>query len=131
LKNLLIATPALLLILLGGVALSAAELTAIQAKDAGREIRLKVGALIELSLEEQAGTGYSWEFDRLDGQHFELLHTETRSLPDEHRVGGPVLKIWRLKAKNPGESRLALNYFRPWEGKDKAVKHFQVKVSIR
>ena len=130
-KNLLIAAPAFLLILLGAMTLPAAsEVTALQAKDAGQEIGVKVGAIIELSLKEQAGTGYRWEFDRLDEQHFELLKTETRSLAAKNLVGGPVLKTWRLKAKNAGESQLTLDYLRPWEGKGKAVKHFTVKVRI-
>jgi predicted secreted protein len=38
---------------------------------------------------------------------------------------------WWLKVKNAGESQLAMEYFRPWEGKGKAVKHFLVKVSIQ
>jgi predicted secreted protein len=131
LKNLLIATSAFLLILLGAVTLPAAsEVTALQAKDGGQEIQVKAGAIIELSLAEQAGTGYRWEFDRLDEQHFELLKTETRPLAEMPRVGGPALRTWRLKTKNPGESQLALDYFRPWEGKGTAVKHFLVKVHI-
>ena len=125
------ATAACLLILLGAVTLPAAPAsTPLQAKDAGQEIRVKAGAIIELSLKEQAGTGYRWEFDRLDSQHFELLQTATRPLAELNRVGGPVLKTWRLKAKNPGESRLTLDYLRPWEGQGRAVKHFTVKVII-
>lgn len=130
-KNLLIATSACLLILLGAVTLPAAsEVTPLQATDAGQEIQVKAGAIIELSLKEQAGTGYRWEFDRLDEQHFELLNSATRPLAEKHRVGGPVLHSWRLKAKNPGESRLTLDYLRPWEGKGKAAQHFTVKVRI-
>ncbi len=65
--------------LLGAVTLPAAsEVTTLQAKDGGQEIQVKAGAIIVLSLEEQAGTGYQWEFDRLDEQHFELVKTETR-----------------------------------------------------
>ena len=130
-RNLLIATAAFLLILLGGVTLpAAAAVTALQGKDAGREIQVKVGTIIELSLEEQAGTGYQWDFDRLDEQHFELLQTATRRLTGEPRVGGPVLKTWRLKAKAPGKSQFVLNYFRPWEGQGKAVKHFTLKFNL-
>lgn len=130
-KNLLIATTAFLLLLLGAVTLPAAsEVTALQAQDAGREIQVKAGAIIELSLEETPGTGYRWEFDRLDEQHFELLKTESRSLVEEGRVGGPALRTWRLKAKKAGESQLSLDYLRPWEGKGKAVKHFLVKIRI-
>ena len=130
-KSLLIAASFFLLVLLGGVTLAAAtEGTALQAKDNGQEIRVPAGAIIELSLPEQAGTGYRWEFDRLDAQHFELLKTETRPLATKNLVGGPVLKTWQLKTKNAGESALTLNYLRPWEGKGQAVKHFTVKIRL-
>jgi predicted secreted protein len=130
-KNLLMVTISVLLILLGAGTLPAAsEVTALQAKDSGQEIKIKAGALIELSLKEQAGTGYQWEFHRLDEKHFKLVKTETRPLNEKHRVGGPVLKTWRLIATTPGESQLSLDYFRPWEGRGQAVKHFQVKVRI-
>jgi predicted secreted protein len=132
LKNLLIATSACLLILVGAVTRpAAAEVTALQAKDSGQEIQVKAGAIIQLSLKEQAGTGYRWDFDRLDEQHFQLVKTETRPLVEKNRVGGPVLMTWRLIATTPGESQLSLDYFRPWEGRAKAVKHFLVKVRIQ
>jgi inhibitor of cysteine peptidase len=131
-KHLLIAISALLLLLLSAASLPAApEVTALQMQDSGKEIQVKPGAIIEISLKEQAGTGYLWEFDRLDDQHFRLLQTGTRSLADQPRVGGPLLRTWRLQAQTPGLSQLALDYFRPWEGRDKAVKHFQVQVRIQ
>ena len=130
LKNLLIAISSFLLIFLGGVTLAiASEVTALQAKDNCREILVKVGTIIELSLEKQGGTGYTWKFDQLDKKHFKLVKTETRPLSD--MIGAPVLMTWRLKVKNAGESQLALDYFRPWEGKGKAVKHFLVKVNMQ
>lgn len=130
-NNLLIATTSCLLLLLGAAALPAASaVKALQAKDSGQEIKVKAGAIIELSLLEQAGTGYQWEFDRLDQKHFKLVKTETRSLAANNRVGGPLLKTWRLIATTPGESQLTLDYFRSWEGRGQAVKHFQVKVRI-
>jgi predicted secreted protein len=131
LKNLLIVATSCLLILLGAVILAAAaEMPALQAQDSGREIQVKAGATVELSLLEQAGTGYQWEFDRLDEKHFKVVKTETRPLSAKPRIGGPVLQTWRLIATTPGESQLSLDYFRPWEGRAKAAKHFQVKVRI-
>jgi predicted secreted protein len=130
--NLLIALLAFLVILLDPVTLPAgSEVTVLQMKDSGREIQVKAGSLIELSLEEQAGTGYQWDFRRLDGRHFELVKTATRPLTGNNRVGGPLLKTWRLKAKTPGNSQLALDYFRVWEGRGQAVKHFMVTVRIQ
>jgi len=130
-KNLLIAVSSLMLIFLGGVTLAAASevTTTLREKDNGKEIQVKVGTIIELSLKELGSAGYTWEFDRLDEKHFELMKTETRPL--SNLLGAPVLITWRLKAKNPGESQLALDYFRSWEGRAKAVNHFRVKVNIR
>jgi inhibitor of cysteine peptidase len=108
-----------------------AEVTVLRLSDSGKEIQVRVGALIELALEEQGGTGFIWEFDRCDGKRIEVVHTETRLLADQTLVGGPVLRIWKLKTKTPGITRLSLDYLRPWEGRAKAVKHFEVNVRIQ
>jgi predicted secreted protein len=111
-------------------AAAGAATTVIQMPDNGKEIRVHAGEVIELALKEQAGTGYIWEFHHLDHQHFKLLHTETKPLAAPNRVGGPMLRLWRLKALAPGVATLSLDYLRPWEGQAKAVKHFEIKVRI-
>ncbi|MGA9458886.1 MAG: protease inhibitor I42 family protein [Desulfobaccales bacterium] len=130
-KNLLIAMSFLLLIFLWGVPLtSASGGTVVTEKDNGKEIQVKVGDVIELSLEELGSAGYTWEFDQLDANFFKLLKTETRPVGNQP-IGGPVLMTWWLKTKKVGDSQLALDYFRSWEGRAKAVKHFHVKVKIQ
>jgi predicted secreted protein len=128
-KNIPIMTCALSFIILVAT-LAGAEVTVLQMQDSGKEIRVKAGEVIELALKIQAGTGYTWEFHHLDEKHFRVVHTETKSLAEPNVMGGPVLQIWRLKAIEPGDATLSLDYFRPWEGRDKAVKHFEVKVFI-
>jgi predicted secreted protein len=129
-KKLGIVTGALLgAILVAGLARPG--MTVLQMHDHGKEIRVQAGEVIELALEEQGGTGYLWEFDHLDKNHFQVVSTETRRLTGQPLVGGPVLKVWQLKTKAPGEAKLCLDYLRPWEGRAKAVKHFEVKVHIR
>lgn len=123
-------TIGLLLTAFAAVALAAA-VTMVRLPDNGKEIRVKTGQVIELALKEQAGTGYTWEFRRLDSRHFQVLHTATRSLAQPRRVGGPILRVWQLKALAPGVARLSLDYLRPWEGRARAVKHFTVTVHIR
>lgn len=129
-KKLWITTSALLGILLVTV-LAAAGVTVVQMPDNGKEIRVQAGEVIELALKEQAGTGYSWEFQRLDEKHFQVVHTETKPLADRNRVGGPMLRVWQVKALEPGDATLSLDYLRPWEGRAKAVKHFRVNVHIQ
>jgi predicted secreted protein len=129
-KKLGIMTGALLCtILVAGLAWPA--MTVLRMHDHGKEIRVRAGEVIELALEEQGGTGYTWEFDRLDQNHFQVVRTETRPLAGRPLVGGPVLKVWQLQTKAPGEARLSLDYLRPWEGRAKALKHFEIKVHIR
>ncbi len=129
-KTLLIAMSFFLLIFLGGVPLtSASGAQVVTEKDNGQEIQVKVGTTIELSLEELGSAGYSWKFDHLDKNYFDLLKTETKPVGNQP-IGAPVLMTWRLKTLKVGESQLALDYFRSWEGRAKAVKHFRVKVKI-
>ena len=130
-KTLLIAMSFFLLIFLGGVPLtSASGAQVVTEKDNGQEIQVKVGTTIELSLEELGSAGYSWKFDHLDKNYFDLLKTETKPVGNQP-IGAPVLMTWWLKTKKVGESQLALDYFRSWEGRAKAVKHFRVKVNIQ
>ncbi len=105
--------------------------TVLGLPDNGKVILVKAGEIIDLALKEQAGTGYIWEFHRLDEKHFQVVHTETKSLSDQNRVGGPRLQVWRLKTIEPGDATLSLDYLRPWEGRTKAVKHFEVRVCIQ
>ena len=125
-----IVTGALLGILLVAGLAQAAE-AVLGLPDNGKEIRVRAGEVIELALEEQGGTGYTWEFNKLDEKHFQVVGTETRHPAGQARIGGPVLKVWHLKTKVPGEARLSLDYLRPWEGRASAVKHFEVKVCIQ
>jgi predicted secreted protein len=105
--------------------------TVVQMHDYGKEIRVHTGAVIELALKEQAGTGYTWEFDLMDKNHFQVVRTETKRLAPQPPVGGPMLRVWQLKALEPGGATLRLDYLRPWEGRAKAVKHFEIKVNIQ
>jgi predicted secreted protein len=132
LKNVLITMSVLVVLLVSAPGLTHPEVMVLQKKDNGKDIRVKEGATIELSLEEQGGTGYLWDFNRLDENHFEVVKIETRPPAKEQaRVGGPVFKTWWLQVKKAGESQLTLDYFRPWEGRAKAASHYQVKIHIQ
>ena len=111
--------------------LAGAQGTVLSMQNNGKEVRVQAGEVIELSLEEQGGTGYTWEFNELDEKHFQIVGTENKHLAGQPLVGGPVLKVWQLKTKAPGEAKLSLDYLRPWEGRAKALKHFEVKIRIQ
>jgi predicted secreted protein len=103
----------------------------ITKQDREKEIIIQAGTIFQIQLEEKGGTGYTWEFDKLNNEYFELLNVETKSIArKEGYTGNPILKIWHLKARQKGTAELTLYYYRPWEDKNKAVDRFHIKFKI-
>jgi predicted secreted protein len=99
-------------------------------KDNGREITVRNNDSFELQLESHGGTGYIWGFEVLIPDYFEVLKEETKSESGRGMTGGPVTHIWTIRAKKPGTTEMRMSLYRPWEGKDKAVERFTVKLRI-
>jgi predicted secreted protein len=103
----------------------------ITKQDREKEIIIQAGTIFQIQLEEKGGTGYTWEFDKLNNEYFELLNVETKNiLRKEGYTGNPVIKIWHLKAIKKGPAELTIYYYRPWEDKNKAVDRFHIKFKI-
>ncbi len=98
----------------------------------GKRVELKVGGEIQIELQGIGSTGYSWYFDQLDLDLFELIEEERKEIRKDPNVltGGPLQYIWKLKSKRSGTSTIRMKYFRIWEGKEKAVQRFEVRVDI-
>ena len=97
----------------------------------GSKIEVQLGDEIEIELQGAGGTGYAWYFDELDDDFFELIH-EGRKIQEKSRqlVGSPTLHTWVFKAKKIGKSVIKMSYYRIWEGKDSAVRRFQIEINI-
>jgi predicted secreted protein len=98
--------------------------------DNEKEITVTVGTDLHIELEEIGGSGYLWEFDSLDQDYFQVLKVETKKNVPEGLTGAPVIKCWQIRTKKPGETEITMNYFRVWEGKDRALKKFRIKITI-
>lgn len=111
---------------------SQAEATMIITRqDQEKEIIIQTGTIFQIQLEEKGGTGYTWAFDKLNNEYFELLNVETKSIVrKEGYTGNPIIKIWHLKARQKGTAELTMYYYRPWEDKNKAVDRFHIKFKI-
>jgi len=101
----------------------------LQKGDHGKEITLKRGEVFEIRLEGTGGTGYGWYVRDLDTGHLDLLGEKTK-VGSAGRLGGPVLGLWTFRAKEPGNTEIAMDYYRPWEGIQKAAEHFRVRITI-
>jgi predicted secreted protein len=100
-------------------------------QDSGRQITVKVDDVIEIELEAPGGTGYTWSFDGLPSDYFDLIEEETKAVAKPGLTGGPVLKNWKLKAKSKGTAIVKLNLYKAWEGKEKSADSFTLEVKIQ
>ena len=99
--------------------------------DRGRTLTVKKGSRVELRLPENASTGYVWQFQSFDAQALEFLGQQSFVPADAPEMAGkPGLKVFTARAKAPGEARLALAKYRPWEGEASAVERFAVTVKV-
>jgi len=98
----------------------------------GKKIELKVGDEIQIELKAMGSAGYAWYFDKLDQDFFDPIGEERKGVALEKGdvVGTPVVMVWKLRARKPGNSMIRMLYYRLWEGKDKAVNQFEVLVDI-
>jgi len=104
-------------------------------EDSGKEIELGLGEIIKVKLKFSGGTGYLWYMDGLDESHLKLVGEEVRDIstgnPERGPVlGGPSVSSRTFKAVAPGDTSLRLLQYRVWEGKERAINKFEVKLHI-
>lgn len=110
---------------------SEAPTVAVDKSFHNREIKIKSGGLIRVSLEELGAAGYQWKIQGLDENHFEVADEQVDSKPSPDGItGAPVVKTWKVRAKEPGRSELRFVHYRPWEDETKASDRFVLKVRI-
>ncbi|MFZ2447802.1 MAG: protease inhibitor I42 family protein [Syntrophobacteraceae bacterium] len=127
-----------ILLLIGALLIPAAFPAFLEGQDTvvltksanGLEVVLPVGTFLEVRLEEAGATGYTWQVIDLDVAHLELTESRTTPTGQPGMVGAPVQKTWRFKAVETGQTELKMYYYRIWEGLDKGVEKFQVRITI-
>jgi predicted secreted protein len=102
----------------------------VKKEQSGREVTLQVGNILRIELPGQSGTGYLWLVEAAGAPYLELI-SETTKTVGEPLAGGPVIKVWRFKAAQPGACQIKIAYYRPWEGVGKAVDHFRLQLLVK
>jgi predicted secreted protein len=110
---------------------SQASAIVVTKSDDGKEVTVAKGAIIEVRLEQSGGTGYLWQIVDPDQTHLKVLGSADSPLKQGRIVGGPMLKTWRIKAVQSGQTELKIFLYRSWEGIESAVDRLQVKILIR
>ena len=98
---------------------------------AGGQVSLKVGAVLEVRLEANHTTGYSWIAAPVANP---VLMRQGAARYEEHATGGKAgvggVEVWRFKAVKAGRQGLSFEYRRPWEKSAPSAKVVTYSVTV-
>ena len=99
--------------------------------DAGREMELKKGQTLVVTLEGNPTIGYSWEVaEPLDEQVLRQAG-EAEFKAESEALGAGGVQILRFEAVNAGQITLKLVYHRPWEKDVEPLETYSLQVVVR
>jgi inhibitor of cysteine peptidase len=98
---------------------------------AGGPVSLKVGAMLEVRLDANHTTGYSWIAGPVADP---VLVRQGVAKYEEHAAEGKAgvggVEVWRFKAVKAGKQALQFEYRRPWEKSVPAAKTVTYSVTV-
>ena len=95
-------------------------------EDPMRAVRVALEEAFTVTLAGNPTTGYTWQAD-VDPRYLELLTQEFELVSETVGAGGQ--EVFRFRALEAGETEIAFEYRRPWGGKARDAKHFQVVIT--
>ena len=117
---------------------AAAQMLSLTSADDGRSLDIRQGSEIELTLRENASTGFRWSLAPLDPALVELVSEQSLPNPGGGAsspglpppVGSPGQVVYRFKALSPGRTQIKLNHLRSWEGDPSTIDRFRLSLRI-
>ena len=95
-------------------------------KDAGRSIRLKPKEKLDVDLDENPTTGYSWQTVSIPSL---LELKDSDYVPDApQRCGSGGRKTFHFVVARPGSGTLRMEYRRPWEKEVEPARVYEVSL---
>lgn len=101
-------------------------------KNNGDSINLKINDNVEIKLESNPTTGYSWFLsDKVDSTIVSVNDPVfIESKKDKKLVGAGGYEIFTIKAISKGKTSIILNYERPWEEEGEPIETFEITISV-
>lgn len=100
------------------------------AKQHGRSLSAVKGKPFRLELNSNPTTGYNWYITGLDKRFFKVRSSGYQPQATG-RVGSGGKSYWVIVPLKAGLSTIQLRYYRVWEGKNKAVDSYELRVLSR
>ena len=97
--------------------------------DSGRTVDLRAGEIVEVTLPENATTGYRWAIDRLDPGIVEA--NEARPHYPSGPVGSGGTVTFAFKSTGPGSGEVSLKHWRHFEGEASVTKRFRIRMNAK
>ncbi|MDO8670413.1 MAG: protease inhibitor I42 family protein [Dehalococcoidia bacterium] len=95
-----------------------------------REANAKVAQIVDVALCANASTGFQWE-EAVIGDTGVVQQIDRQfEAPKAGMPGAPGNDRWSFKALKKGHSDISMRYSRPWEGGEKGVWTFTLKVFV-
>jgi inhibitor of cysteine peptidase len=98
-------------------------------KDDDRTVAARVGDTIEVSLAENASTGYRWEIAEFDSRIVGI--EESRFTPLPGGIGSGGTRHIAFRARNTGVGRVELILRRSWEAADAKIARWSIVIEVR
>lgn len=101
-------------------------------ENSGKSLTLSTGGRVEVALESNATTGYSWQ--REGGDTTVLASDSSRYQPDRTQpgvVGSGGTQILAFRGARPGRTRLVLVYRQPWNGGATSDRRWEAEVVVQ
>jgi inhibitor of cysteine peptidase len=98
-------------------------------EDNASSVSVPLGEEIVIRIDSNITTGYEWEVAEVNQTVLTYLGSEYEA-PDTSLVGAGGTQVLRFEAAAPGESTIALKYWRPFEGDSSIVDEYVVTVTV-
>jgi len=90
-----------------------------------------VGDTVTAKVCSNPSTGFAWELAGIDDTDVLKLDGEAEYVALGEAVPGAAgMETWNFTALKEGTTRLLLEYSRPWEGGEKAVRTLEITVTV-
>ena len=105
-------------------------LTTVTEKENGQKVLVPLNDVLEVKLETQLGTGYSWKVVEFNAGLLEFLEDSVVKPSGEKLVGTKEHHLFRFRAKAKGITALKMHYYRQWEKDVPPLKTYEIKLQI-
>jgi len=97
--------------------------------DNGRTVDVRLGDTVQVTLRENATTGYRWAIDRYDEEFVEVLKSEPHYTANTIGVGGTV--AFTFQGRKAGTGEVVLKNWRHWEGDSSVTSRFRFRLRVQ